>query len=254
MITKKNKTAWITGGGSGIGKELTKALCKAGFNVVISGRGKKKLIETARYNTKKIFAYQLDVSNSIQSKKVCQKILNRFGFIDLIILNAAIYSPGSLKNLLPSEAKKVIDVNLIGVLNCLSPILKLMKLKNNGQIVFVSSPAGYQGLPGGGFYGVTKSALTFLAETLRIELVDKNIKVQVVHPGFVKTAMTDKNPFHMPFLMEPKIAANKIFQKLKSNDFEIYFPKKLIIPMKLLRLLPYKMYFFIMKHFIKVPK
>ena len=74
MITKKNKTAWITGGGSGIGKELTKALCKAGFNVVISGRGKKKLIETARYNTKKIFAYQLDVSNSIQSKKVCQKI------------------------------------------------------------------------------------------------------------------------------------------------------------------------------------
>ena len=254
MITKKNKTAWITGGGSGIGKELTKALCKAGFNVVISGRGEKKLIETARYNTKKIFAYQLDVSNSIQSKKVCQKILNRFGFIDLIILNAAIYSPGSLKNLLPSEAKKVIDVNLIGVLNCLSPILKLMKLKNNGHIVFVSSPAGYQGLPGGGFYGVTKSALTFLAETLRIELVDKNIKVQVVHPGFVKTAMTDKNPFHMPFLMEPKIAANKIFQKLKSNDFEIYFPKKLIIPMKLLRLLPYKMYFFIMKHFIKVPK
>ena len=135
----------------------------------------------------------MDVSNSIQSKKVCQKILNRFGFIDLIILNAAIYSPGSLKNLLPSEAKKVIDVNLIGVLNCLSPILKLMKLKNNGHIVFVSSPAGYQGLPGGGFYGVTKSALTFLAETLRIELVDKNIKVQVVHPGFVKTAMTDKN-------------------------------------------------------------
>ena len=70
-----------------------------------------------------------------------------------------------------------------------------MKLKNNGHIVFVSSPVGYQGLPGGGFYGVTKSALTFLAETLRIELVDKNIKVQVVHPGFVKTAMTDKNPF-----------------------------------------------------------
>ena len=119
--------------------------------------------------------------------------------------------------------------------------------------MFVSSPAGYRGMPGAGLYGVTKSGLTFLAETLKIELEQFNIKVQVVHPGFIKTPMTDKNTFPMPFLMNPEKAARIIFSKIRSNIFEIYFPKILLIPMKVLSFLPYRIYFFLIKKFIKLP-
>ena len=253
MTLKANKVAWITGGGTGIGKELTLILAEKNYDVIISGRRKEKLIETAKNNKKKIHPIPLDVKNPIQCKKVSETIYKKFKKIDLLILNAAIYSPGSMTKICTTEAKKVVDINLLGVLNCLSPVAKIMQENKEGHVVFVSSPAGYQGLPGGGFYGVTKSALTFLAETLNIEFHKSNIKVQVVNPGFVKTPMTDKNPFFMPFLMTPSNAAKKISEKLESSDFEIFFPKKLIIPMKLLRLLPYSIYFFLIKKLIKLP-
>ena len=253
MTLKTNKVAWITGGGTGIGKELTLILAEKNYDVIISGRRKEKLIETAKNNKKKIHPIPLDVKNPIQCKKVSETIYKKFKKIDLLILNAAIYSPGSMTKICTKEAKKVIDINLLGVLNCLSPVAKIMQENKEGHVVFVSSPAGYQGLPGGGFYGVTKSALTFLAETLNIEFHKSNIKVQVVNPGFVKTPMTDKNSFFMPFLMTPNNAAKKISEKLESSDFEIFFPKKLIIPMKLLRLLPYSIYFFLIKKLIKLP-
>ncbi len=246
-------TVWLTGGGTGIGKELTKILCDNGYDVIISGRRKDKLIEVAKYSKKKIFPFKLDVSNLKEASTVAKKIIKKFKCVDLLILNAAIYSPGSLKEISPINAKKVIDINLTGVINCLPTIVNMMKKKNKGHVMFVSSPAGYRGMPGAGLYGVTKSALTFLAETLKIELEQFNIKVQVVHPGFIKTPMTDKNTFPMPFLMSPEKAAKIIFSKIHSNVFEIYFPKMLLIPMKLISLLPYKIYFFLIKKFVKLP-
>ena len=216
-------TVWLTGGGTGIGKDLTKLLCDDGFDVIISGRRKDKLLEVARYNKKKIFPYKLDVSNLKETENVAKKIIKKFKFIDVLILNAAIYSPGSLKEISPTSAKKIIDINLTGVINCLPKIINMMKKKNEGHVIFVSSPAGYRGMPGAGLYGVTKSGLTFLAETLKIELEQFNIKVQVIHPGFIKTPMTDKNNFQMPFLMNSEKAARIIFAKMNSNVFEIFF-------------------------------
>ena len=248
------KTVWLTGGGTGIGKDLTKLLCDNGFDVIISGRRKDKLIEVAKYNKKKIFPYKLDVSNLKETDIVAKKIIKKFKFIDLLVLNAAIYSPGSLKEISPINAKKVIDINLTGIINCLPTIVNTMKKKQKGHVIFVSSPAGYRGMPGAGLYGVTKSGLTFLAETLKIELEQFNIKVQVVHPGFIKTPMTDKNTFPMPFLMSSEKAAKIIFSKINSNIFEIYFPKMLLIPMKILSFLPYRIYFYLIKKFVKVPE
>ena len=127
-----------------------------------------------------------------------------------------------------------------------------MKKEKSGQIVFISSPAGFRGLPGGGIYGVTKSALTFLAETLKTELCSFNIKVQVVHPGFIKTPLTDKNNFPMPFLKTVDFAAEKIFKGLvKENAFEIHFPKGLTLALKFLRVLPYKIYLFLVDKLVK---
>ena len=126
-----------------------------------------------------------------------------------------------------------------------------MKKKSKGHLIFMSSPAGFRGLPGAGIYGVTKSALTFLAETLKIEYDKYKIKVQVVHPGFVKTPMTDQNKFQMPFLMTAEKASKIITQKIFTNTFEISFPKRLIIPMKIMKLLPSPIYFFLTKYFVK---
>ena len=171
MTIKKNKVAWITGGGTGIGKELALILAKQEYDVIVSGRRKEKLIETANIYKKRIHAICLDVKNPNQCLKVSKSIYKKFKEIDLLILNAAIYSPGSITKISTSEAKKVVDINLLGAINCLSPVAKVMQKNKKGHIVFVSSPAGYQGLPGGGFYGVTKSALTFLAETLNLSLI-----------------------------------------------------------------------------------
>ena len=96
MTLKTNKVAWITGGGTGIGKELTLILAEKNYDVIISGRRKEKLIETARINKKKIHPIPLDVKNPIQCKKVSEAIYKKFKKIDLLILNAAIYSPGSM--------------------------------------------------------------------------------------------------------------------------------------------------------------
>ena len=108
--------------------------------------------------------------------------------------------PLLLKNIVRSQKHMKLKMNMEELLRQ----AKEMQKNKKGHVVFISSPAGYQGLPGGGFYGVTKSALTFLAETLNIEFHKSNIKVQVVNPGFVKTPMTDQNPFFMPFLMTPQ--------------------------------------------------
>ena len=163
-------TVWITGGGTGIGKDLTKLLCDNGYDVIISGRRKDKLIKVAKYNKNKIFPYKLDVSNLKQTTTVAKRIIKKFKFVDLLILNAAIYSPGSLKEISPINSKKVIDINLTGVINCLPTIVSMMKKENKGHIIFMSSPAGYRGMPGAGLYGVTK---------IRVNVFGRNFKDRI---------------------------------------------------------------------------
>ena len=247
----KKKVAWITGGGTGIGSELCKILTSKDWNVIISGRRLNKLKEIQKFDKQKITPLKLDISSKLDCENVKEKILKKFQNLDLIFLNAAAYNPGHLNIENMEIVKNVIDINLIGQMNCLSAVISVFRKQGSGHIVFVSSPAGYRGLPNAGVYGVSKSAITFLAESLYIEMLGSNIKVQVVNPGFVKTPMTDKNKFKMPFLMSAKDAAQRIYKKLSSKDFEIYFPKRLIIPMKILQILPNKIYFYIMKKITK---
>ena len=244
MTIKKNKVAWITGGGTGIGKELALILAKQEYDVIVSGRRKEKLIETANIYKKRIHPISLNVNNPNQCLKVSKSIYKKFKDIDLLILNAAIYSPGSITKIPTAEAKKVVDTNLLGTINVLSPVAKEMQ-KNKKVTLFLyllqQVTKGYQVE---GFYGVTKSALTFLAETLNIEFHKSKIKVQVVNPGFVKTPMTDQNPFFMPFLMTPQNAAKKIYKKLESKQFEIFFPKKTYYPHEIIKVITLQYLFF----------
>lgn len=250
-MKNRKKVVWITGGGTGIGSELAKILVKNDWLVVISGRRIGKLEQIKRFDSNNIFSFKLDISSEKECKEVAKKILFKFKKLDLLILNAAAYNPGSLNLNNLTSIKNILNINIMGQINCISSIIQNMKKKKEGHIVFISSPAGFRGLPNAGIYGVSKSALTFLSELMYLEFQRFNIKVQVVHPGFIKTPMTEKNNFPMPFLMSPKKAAFNIYKKLSTSDFEIAFPKKLIFPMKLLSILPNKIYFYIMKNLLK---
>jgi short-subunit dehydrogenase len=150
-----------------------------------------------------------------------------------------------------AEAKKINDVNFVGALNCLDVVIKKMVEKKSGHIALVASVAGYVGLPKSLAYGASKAALINLAETLYAELSHFNIDVSVINPGFVKTRLTDLNKFKMPAMIGTEEAAQIIVRELKAKKFEIHFPKKFTIWLKILKILPYSLIFFLTKRIDK---
>mgnify|MGYP005649876625 FL=1 len=122
----------------------------------------------------------------------------------------------------------------------------------NGHISVVSSVAAYRGLPNSSGYGPSKAALTNLTESLYFDFKKYNVRISLISPGFIKTPLTDKNEFSMPFIKSPEFAAEKIFKGLtKSSSFEIHFPKQLTFLLKLFRIMPYKIYLFLIDKFVK---
>ena len=144
------------------------------------------------------------------------------------------------------------DINFFGVLNCIKAVENYFKNKKKGQISIVSSVAPYRGLPNSSGYGPSKAALTNLTESLYFDFKKHNVKISVVSPGFIKTPLTNQNTFNMPFIKTPEFAADKMFNGLtKSSAFEIHFPKELTFILKILRILPYRAYLFLINKFVK---
>ena len=147
------------------------------------------------------------------------------------------------------------ETNFFGTLNCVMAVSSYFREKKNGHISIVSSVAGYRGLPAASGYCASKSALTSLAESLYFDFKRHNVRVSLVSPGFIKTPMTDKNKFPMPMIKSPEFAAEKMFIGLtKKNAFEIHFPLAFTMIMKLLKIMPNWLYFFLLKKGIKTIK
>ena len=143
--------------------------------------------------------------------------------------------------------QKMMDVNFTGAVRVLNHVLPDFIGANKGHIALVGSIAAYRGLPGAIGYGASKAALLHLAENLAIDLQQTNIKIQLISPGFVKTQLTAKNNFKMPQLMEPADAAARIVRGLKSEKFEIVFPWLFSTILKIMSILPAKLYFRLMR-------
>ena len=144
------------------------------------------------------------------------------------------------------------DINFFGVLNCIKSVEEYFKNKKDGHISIVSSVAAYRGLPNSSGYGPSKAALTNLTESLYFDFKKYNVRISLISPGFIKTSLTDKNEFPMPFIKSPKFAADKMYNGLvKSSAFEINFPKELTIILKLLRIMPYRIYLFLIDKLVK---
>ena len=241
---KNQKKIWITGASSGIGKAVAEKFAKEGWQVAVSARRKEILDQMAK--DRNISSFPSDVVDEENCKITFQKIISEFTEIDLCIFCSGTYDPKKEKEIDIKQSKFIMDVNYFGVLNCVKSVEKYFKDKKNGHISIVSSIAGYRGLPNSSGYGPSKAALNNFAESIYFDFKKYNIRVSVISPGFIKTPLTDKNDFPMPFLRSVEFAAKKIYDGLtKSNSFEIHFPKQLTLILKFLRILPYKIYLFL---------
>ena len=237
--------AWIIGGGSGIGASVAKLLAERGWTVAISGRRRDKLDEVATASAS-IRPYVLDVTDSAAIASTITSVVADLGRIDLFIFGAAAWQPMDVGDYAFDKFEKVIDTNYLGLLRIADPLLKQMESQGGGHFAAIASVAGYFGLPRSAAYSSPKAAIINLLETMRAELAPKNIKVRMIAPGFVKSELTDKNDFPMPFLMETDDAAKRIVDGLTQSDrFEIAFPKRMIWLMKTVRWLPYPVFFWL---------
>ena len=162
------------------------------------------------------------------------------------------HDPKSEKEFNLEKIRKIMEVNYFGVMNSINSIYSYYNTKKSGQISIVSSVAGYRGLPAAGAYCASKSALTSFTESLHFEMRKKNVRVSLISPGFIKTPMTDQNDFPMPMIKSPEFAAEQIYSGLiKKNSFEIHFPKAFTFIMKILRILPNSVYFWLVEKGMK---
>ena len=247
-----NKVIWITGASSGIGKSLAIKFANEDWQVAISARRESLLKELSDTNSN-IHSFPLDVTDSEKCKDVSTEIINKLENIEICIFCTGIHDPKSEKSLDLEKVRKIMEVNFFGTVNSINSVYDYFKKKRSGHISMVSSVAGYRGLPAGGAYCASKSALTTFAESLYFDLKRFNVRVSVVNPGFIKTPMTDQNDFPMPMIKSPEFAADEMFKGLtQSNAFEIHFPKQFTFIMKILKIMPNWLYLKLIKKGMKL--
>lgn len=239
LTSFENKVIWIIGASSGIGAALAMELAKRGAFIAISSRRAAELEQIKSSLPGGLHTVlPLDVRDSVATSNAATRLQAEMGKIDAIIYLAGLYQPMNLDSLDLEQTKQIIEVNLLGVFNALDAVIPIFKQQGFGQIALCASVAGFVGLPGGQPYSATKAGIINLAESLRAELPDA-IDVKLINPGFVKTQLTDKNSFKMPMIVSPEFAACEIAKGLLKNAFEIHFPKRFTLLLKLMRFLPY---------------
>ena len=234
-----NKVLWITGAGKGIGRAVALKYASEGWVVAVSSRTEKdllKLKDESKFlsNTDLIHCFPMDITSKESYQETYNIIKSQFSIPTQIIFNAGTHLPSPIQKFSSKLHQNLIDINYIGTVYGIETVLPDLLSKNNGHIGIVASVAGYRGLPKSSAYGASKAALINLCESLNIELDNKNIFISLINPGFVKTPLTDKNKFPMPFLISADEAASKIYKGMEDKKFEITFPRFFVFLLKFL--------------------
>lgn len=246
------KSILLTGASSGIGYELAAKLAKENCRVALLARNIEKLNEiVGRFGSERniLLPLRCDVTRREEVHSSIDKVMNTFGGIDMLILNAGLSRRIDAEDFTSEQGEEILSVNLISQFYFLEKLIPHFVSKKEGVIAGVSSLSDVRGFPRSGFYSASKAAFTRLLESLRTELNPYNIKVITIRPGFVQTPMTDKNEFHMPFLMKPDKAADIIINGLKKDKRIIQFPFPTVMGTRLIKILPdFLVEFFSRKH------
>ena len=236
------RVVWIVGASSGIGRATAAALHARGAVLVVSARNADALQRFVDQHPGSR-AIALDVGDAQALQQALARVIESSGGVDLVLYCAGHYKAMSADRFDLAEALQHLQVNYVGALNLLAAVLPQLRAQRGGHLSLVASVAGYRGLPQALAYGPTKAALQHLADTLYLDLQAESIGVSVINPGFVETPLTAGNRFTMPALLTPVQAANFMLDGWARGRFEIHFPKRFSLWLKLLRLLPDSWYF-----------
>jgi short-subunit dehydrogenase len=220
MTQWQGKRYWLVGASDGLGAALAERLSRAGAEVILSARSEDKLQALADSLPGKVDVVTVDVSDAKNVAKAAEAV----GEVDGVIYLAGVYWPFGAKDWNAEQANAMADINFTGLMRVMGEVVPGMVARDKGHIVITSSLTGFRGLPGSIGYTASKAAVMSLAECMYADLRKTGVKVQVVNPGFIKTQLTDKNDFKMPFLMSPEDAAREVFEHMNTDSFKKSFP------------------------------
>ncbi|MEM9048892.1 MAG: SDR family NAD(P)-dependent oxidoreductase [Pseudomonadota bacterium] len=242
--------AWITGASGGIGRALSLELARRGWTVFATARSAEALARLAAEADGlckdglggSVRPMPGDVTDPAAMKAVVADIIAERP-LALAVLNAGIYTPMRAQAFDASAARRMFEVNLGGVANALEPVLQAQIAQGRGHVALTASVAGYRGLPRAAGYSATKAGLIAMGEALAMDLLDLGVRISVINPGFVETEATAVNDFEMPFLIPATQAARRIADGLGRPGFEIAFPRRFALILRLVGMLPNRAYF-----------
>ena len=220
MIQWQGKRYWLVGASDGLGAALALQLSRAGAEVILSARSEDKLNDLANSLPGKAEVVTVDVSDNESVVSAAKAV----GTVDGVVYLAGVYWPFGAKEWDAEQANAMADINFTGLMRVMGQVVPNMVARDAGHIVITSSLTGFRGLPGSIGYTASKAATMSLAECMYADLHKTGVKVQVVNPGFIKTQLTDKNDFKMPFLMTPEQASQEVFEHMNTDKFKKSFP------------------------------
>ncbi len=240
----------IIGATFGIGYELSKKYLDHCDHLILLGRTQEKLQDLKlEFNSRrtKVSTFSLDVTEKENCKRIISEIIQEYKKIDLVVYCSGYYEPHETFDIRLELFEKTFAVNFFGMINCFSILLPHFKSQQSGHLAAISSVAGFGGLPNSSSYGPSKAAMINYFESIKIDCDKNNISLSIINPGFVKSRLTEKNAFDMPFIMEADKAAEIIFEGLLAEKYEITFPIQMKIIFKFLQILPRPIYFFLVR-------
>jgi NADP-dependent 3-hydroxy acid dehydrogenase YdfG len=243
----RGQRVWLVGASTGIGRATAQALHKLGATVIVSARSLPALQDLAK-ECPGLQVIPLDATDAAAVKAAAQSVMSQ-GALDLMMYCAGMYQPLRAQQLSSASMAQHMNVNYLGAVYVTEAVLPAMLAAKHGHLSFVSSVAGFRGLPKSLAYGPTKAALSNMAETLYMDIHDEGVGVSVINPGFVETPLTAQNTFRMPALIQPAQAAAEIIAGWKNGDFEMHFPKRFTRCLKIMRTLPHGIYFRMTRQF-----
>ena len=240
-----NKVVMITGASAGIGRGLALEIASRGGHLALLARREdllNEIIEEARSRNVKAVAAAADVRDVKAVREAADRFRAELGPIDILIANAGIGTSDHATRLTPEHAANVIGINVLGAVNSVAAVLPEMVERKQGRLVAISSLAAYRGLAKSAAYCASKAALTAYFESLRIDLRDTGVGVTIIHPGFIKTALTSGREAKMPYLMELDEGVKKIVSAIEKEKKIYAFPWQLATIVRASMLMPPSMY------------
>jgi len=243
LLKPATKSIWVIGASTGIGASLVTALDESNVQIFVSARNLSKMNTLFPQCAARIIPIEMDVVSEPSVSNAIDKISQHTAHLDTVIINAGTCEYIDSMSIDVESVKRVMNTNFYGALHVINASLPLIreakKIRANApQLVLVSSSVTYQALPRAGAYGASKAAIRYMMECLKLDLQHEGIDIRVVSPGFVKTPLTDKNDFPMPFRISADEAAQRIVKGLNGKAFDIHFPKRFTLILKALSCLP----------------